>query len=62
MIEQPGPELGQVLATRVRKARWTSTCSRCDGPIQIGQRVGYIEREDIWIHVWCCISPPSEPG
>jgi hypothetical protein len=39
-------------ATRVMKARRTSTCSLCRGPIKLGQKIA---KSGIWAHVECII-------
>lgn len=42
-------------ASRVRKARGSSACALCGGPVTVGQWIGYIE-DRWWCHVSCIIS------
>jgi hypothetical protein len=43
---------GQLLASRVRKARRPGTCPLCQEPIFIGQLIG---RTVAWSHVLCVL-------
>lgn len=54
------------LATRTMKARRTSTCPLCRGPVLVGQQIGKV---GVWAHVSCIIDRmmrepprPSELG
>lgn len=42
-----------LLATRVRKARRPGWCRVCNGPVRIGQQIGYWPAFPGWLHVQC---------
>jgi hypothetical protein len=41
------------LAVRTMKARRTSTCPSCRGPILTGQRIAKLTSPAAWIHLSC---------
>jgi hypothetical protein len=41
------------LAVRVMKARRTSTCPSCRGPVLVGQRIARLTDPAGWIHLAC---------
>jgi hypothetical protein len=41
------------LATRTKRARHTSTCPACRGPILVGMTIARLASPPAWIHVRC---------
>lgn len=46
-----------MLASRVRKARRTSTCPSCHAPVLVGQHIGLTDLG--WLHVTCIVRENS---